>query len=41
MTPRVMAFIATIGVLGYLSDRVLRTLAQRFTPWATKLEGVR
>ena len=34
MTPQVMAFIATIGVLGYLSDRSLRALAQRFTPWA-------
>jgi len=35
MTPQVMAFIATIGVLGYLSDRSLRMLAQRFTPWAS------
>src|SRR5438552_1159822 len=34
MTPQVMAFIATIGVLGHLSDRPLRGLAQRFTPWA-------
>jgi ABC-type nitrate/sulfonate/bicarbonate transport system permease component len=34
MTPQVMAFIATIGVLGYVSDRGLRALAQRFTPWA-------
>jgi len=41
MTPQVMAFIATIGVLGYLTDRTLRALAQRFTPWATQLEGVR
>ncbi|HVO87843.1 MAG TPA: ABC transporter permease [Casimicrobiaceae bacterium] len=34
MTPQVMAFIASIGVLGYVSDRTLRWLAQRFTPWA-------
>ena len=34
MTPQVMAFIATIGVLGYLTDTSLRALAQRFTPWA-------
>lgn len=34
MTPQVMAFIAMIGVLGYACDRAVRTLAQRFTPWA-------
>ncbi|HEX8012729.1 MAG TPA: ABC transporter permease [Casimicrobiaceae bacterium] len=34
MTPQVMAFIAMIGVLGYLSDATLRVLVQRFTPWA-------
>jgi ABC-type nitrate/sulfonate/bicarbonate transport system permease component len=34
MTPQVMAFIAMIGVLGYLTDTSLRALAQRFTPWA-------
>ena len=34
MTPQVMAFIAMIGVLGYLTDTTLRALAQRFTPWA-------
>jgi ABC-type nitrate/sulfonate/bicarbonate transport system permease component len=34
MTPQVMAFIAMIGVLGYLCDRAVRLLAQRFTPWA-------
>ncbi len=34
MTPQVMAFIATIGVLGYVTDRALRALADRFTPWA-------
>ena len=37
MTPQVMAFIATIGVLGYLSDRTLRAVTQRFTPWAAQL----
>jgi len=35
MTPQVMAFIATIGVLGHLSDRTLRALAERFTPWTS------
>ena len=34
MTPEVMAFIAMIGVLGYLCDRAIRGLARRFTPWA-------
>jgi ABC-type nitrate/sulfonate/bicarbonate transport system permease component len=37
MTPQVMAFIAMIGVLGYLCDRAVRLLAQRFTPWAADL----
>ena len=41
MTPQVMAFIAMIGVLGYLTDRTLRALAQRFTPWAVETGGVR
>lgn len=41
MTPQVMAFIAMIGVLGYLSDRALRVLAQTFTPWAVETGGVR
>jgi len=39
MTPQVMAFIAMIGLLGYLSDTALRTLAQRFTPWAVDATG--
>ena len=34
MTPQVMSFIAMIGVLGYLCDRAVRALAQKFTPWA-------
>ena len=34
MTPQVMAFIATIGVIGYLTDRLIRGLTEAFTPWA-------
>jgi ABC-type nitrate/sulfonate/bicarbonate transport system permease component len=34
MTPQVMSFIAMIGLLGYLCDRAVRALAERFTPWA-------
>ena len=34
MTPQVMAFIATIGVLGYATDTSIRALTRRFTPWA-------
>lgn len=34
MTPQVMAFIAMIGVLGYLTDRGVRELSRRLTPWA-------
>lgn len=33
-TPTVMAFIVCIGVLGYLTDRVLRQLERMLTPWA-------
>ncbi|HZQ60312.1 MAG TPA: ABC transporter permease [Casimicrobiaceae bacterium] len=36
MTPQVMAFIATIGVLGYLCDRAVRVVAERLTPWAAE-----
>jgi ABC-type nitrate/sulfonate/bicarbonate transport system permease component len=36
MTPQVMAFIAVIGVLGYLTDRAARALADRWTAWAPK-----
>jgi ABC-type nitrate/sulfonate/bicarbonate transport system permease component len=35
MTPKVIAFIAVIALLGYLTDRMLRTLQRRLTPWAT------
>jgi NitT/TauT family transport system permease protein/taurine transport system permease protein len=34
MTPQVMAFIAEIGVLGYLCDRGVRELSIALTPWA-------
>jgi ABC-type nitrate/sulfonate/bicarbonate transport system permease component len=34
MTPQVMAFIATIGVLGYVTDTLIRALTRAFTPWA-------
>ena len=34
-TPQVMAFIAMIGVLGYLCDLGVRALARLFTPWAS------
>ncbi len=35
MTPKVIAFIAVIALLGYLTDRGLRWLQRRLTPWAT------
>lgn len=35
MTPKVIAFIAVIAILGYLTDRGLRALQRRLTPWAT------
>jgi len=35
MTPKVIAFIIVISVLGYLTDRGLRALQRRLTPWAT------
>lgn len=34
MTPKVFAFILVIGVVGYLSDVLLRTVQQALTPWA-------
>ncbi len=37
MTPKVMAFIVVIGVLGYLADRSVRALQRRLTPWAVDL----
>jgi ABC-type nitrate/sulfonate/bicarbonate transport system permease component len=38
MTPQVMAFIAMIGVLGFLFDASLRWLSGRLTPWAPRAE---
>lgn len=39
-TPTVMAFIAVIGLLGFLTDRALRWLGDAFAPWA-RAEGRR
>jgi len=33
MTPKVMAYIATIGVLGFACDALLRKLNRTLTPW--------
>lgn len=38
MTPKVFAFIAVIGVVGYLCDVLLRSLQRRLTPWAEGVE---
>jgi len=35
MTPKVIAVILVISILGYLTDRLLRRLQLRLTPWAT------
>ena len=40
MTPKVMSFIALVGVCGYLCDAALRALTRRLTPWAPSLEGL-
>jgi ABC-type nitrate/sulfonate/bicarbonate transport system permease component len=34
MTPQVMAFVATIGLLGYLCDGAVRAATKWLTPWA-------
>ncbi|MCP4559335.1 MAG: ABC transporter permease [Bosea sp.] len=39
-TPSVMAFIAVIGLLGFLTDRALRWLGDALAPWA-RAEGRR
>lgn len=39
-TPTVMAFIAVIGLLGFLTDRALRWLGDALAPWA-RAEGGR
>ena len=41
MTPKVMAYIATIGILGFACDALLRWLNRRLTPWMTNLDDVR
>jgi ABC-type nitrate/sulfonate/bicarbonate transport system permease component len=41
MTPKVMAFIAMIGLLGYLCDASVRQLQIRLAPWAPRAEGLR
>ena len=41
MTPQVMAFIAMIGVLGYVCDAAVRALARATTPWAVETAGRR
>jgi len=38
MTPKVMAFIFLVGLLGYLFDRLLRLAQRRLTPWAQSME---
>lgn len=38
MTPKVMAFIAMIGLLGYLCDAAIRHLQIAATPWAPRAE---
>ena len=41
VTPRVMAFIAVVGICGYACDAGLRWLNRRLTPWAPALEALR
>ncbi|MFT3719212.1 ABC transporter permease [Pseudorhodoferax sp.] len=38
MTPNVFAFIAVIGLVGYLCDLALRALQRRLTPWSEGTE---
>lgn len=37
MTPKVLAFIVTSGLLGYMTDLLLRAIVRRATPWADGL----
>ncbi len=39
MTPKMMAFIFMVGLLGYLVDRLLRMAERRLTPWIDVAEG--
>jgi len=41
MTPKVMAYIATIGVLGFACDALLRALNRKLTPWRLGLDEER
>jgi ABC-type nitrate/sulfonate/bicarbonate transport system permease component len=41
MTPQVMAFIAMIGLLGYVCDRAVRELSIALTPWAPETAASR
>ncbi len=41
VTPKVIAFIAMVGVAGYLCDLALRRLTLRLTPWAPREVAVR
>ncbi len=39
MTPKVLAFIITIGVVGFVCDLALRLMQRRLTPWVQNLGG--
>lgn len=39
MTPKMIAFIAMVGVSGYLCDLALRRLSVRLAPWAASVES--
>lgn len=41
MTPKVIAVIVVISLLGYLTDRALRWLQRRLTPWSTGIGDAR
>jgi ABC-type nitrate/sulfonate/bicarbonate transport system permease component len=34
MTPKMLAFVVLVGILGFLVDRVLRAAQRQLTPWA-------
>jgi ABC-type nitrate/sulfonate/bicarbonate transport system permease component len=38
MTPKTISVIIVIGLLGYGSDRLLRYVRTRLTPWAVGLK---
>lgn len=40
MTAHVIAFIATIGVLGYLTDRAVRFASATLTPWSAETRAL-